>query len=133
FTYTANACGLTSTCKRTFTWTVTTTPVFDNITDGTTDLGCNPRTLPTADYSIMAHNECGSVPVTCTPGAVQSSGCQQSQSFTYTATACGLTKTCKRIFVWTVDTTGPTFVGCVNQAANLQLVVTNAQTCITSS
>ncbi|MBK8565493.1 MAG: DUF11 domain-containing protein, partial [Saprospiraceae bacterium] len=124
FTISATACGLTSTCTRTFTWTVATAPVFDNCTSGTTDLGCNPAVLPSCDAGITATNECGAVTVTCTPGAITSNGCDRSQVFTYTATACGLTSTCARTFTWKINTTpvlncptNTTVAACQTQAA----------------
>ena len=43
--FSVTACGFTSTCTRTFTWKIAH-PVFDNCTTGTTNLGCNPATLP---------------------------------------------------------------------------------------
>jgi hypothetical protein len=107
FVYTATSCGLTSTCTKTYTWTVVTAPVFANCTTGTTDLGCNP-TAPTCDVNVTASNECGAVPVICTPGTIQVNGCNRTQSFVYTATACGLTTSCTKTFTWIVDTTAPT-------------------------
>ena len=89
--YTATACGLSSTCKRTYTWTVATAPVFDNCTDSTTPLGCNPTSIPTCTTApaVTAHNECGSVQVTCDGGTDTVTGCNHSRTLTYTATACG--------------------------------------------
>ena len=91
-TYTVtDDCGTTMSCDQTFTWQVATAPTFDNCTDGTTDLGCNPTTPPSCDPNITASNECGPVNVTCTPGQIISNGCNRTQDFVYSATACGLT------------------------------------------
>jgi hypothetical protein len=122
FDYSATACGLTSHCSRTYTWTVSTAPVFANC-NNTIPLGSNPPTLPTcANYAnlpggaVIASNECGSVTVTCNAGTVTNSGCNRSQVFTFTATACGFTSTCTRTYTWTV-TCGhifPTATTCCN-------------------
>src|SRR6185503_10877212 len=94
-TYTATACGLTSTCERIYTWTESAAPVFDNCTGGSVDLGCNPATIPACDPLVAAHNECGTVPVSCDI-ADSSAGCSHTRTITYTAVACGLTSTCER-------------------------------------
>ncbi|MCC6725719.1 MAG: DUF11 domain-containing protein, partial [Saprospiraceae bacterium] len=97
------SCGPSGTCTRTFTWQVVTPPVFANCTSGTTDLGCNPGTLPSCDPTVTASSECGAATVVCTAGTITSNGCNRSQIFTYVATgACGLTSTCTRTFTWTV-------------------------------
>ncbi len=102
FTFSVTACGFTSTCTRTFTWKVATAPVFDNCTTGTTNLGCNPASLPSCDLNVTATSECGPAIVICTAGAITSNGCNREQIFTYVATGeCG-TSTCTRTFVWTV-------------------------------
>ncbi|MBK9338733.1 MAG: hypothetical protein IPM98_20255 [Lewinellaceae bacterium] len=45
-TYTADACGFSTTCAITYNWTVVTAPVLANCGQ-TIDLGCNPESLPT--------------------------------------------------------------------------------------
>jgi len=86
---------------------IPTVPVFDNCTNGTTDLGCNP-TPPVCATNITAHNNCGTtVQVTCQPGVIITNGCNRSQTFTYTATGDGLSSTCEKTFTWTEDHTGP--------------------------
>ena len=126
--YSATACGLTTTCTRTFTWQVTTAPTFDNCTDGTTDLGCNPTTPPSCDPNITASNECGPVNVTCTPGQIISNGCNRTQDFVYSATACGLTTTCTRTFTWQVAT-APTFDNCTDGTTDLGCNPTTPPSC----
>jgi len=113
-TYVANAsgCGTFSTCTKIYNWQITTAPVFANC-DNTIDLGCNPATLPSCTNAqtspfggaVTASNECGSVSVSCAAGTVASNGCNRSQIFTFTATACGFTSTCTRTFTWSVDPT----------------------------
>jgi hypothetical protein len=111
FTYTARACGLSDTETVTYTWTIVTAPVIANLPAGG-DLGCNPTTLPTCSTSVAASNECGPVQVNCTPGTVIENGCNRSQSFTYSATACGLSDTETVTYTWTIDTEDPVFNGC---------------------
>ncbi|WP_028526834.1 MopE-related protein [Runella limosa] len=111
-TYVANApgCGTFSTCIKIYNWQIATAPVFDNC-DNTIDLGCNPTTLPTCSNvhtapfggAITASSECGNVSVSCVAGTVTSNGCNRSQLFTFTATACGLTTTCTRTFTWSEE------------------------------
>src|SRR5205085_1385756 len=118
FTFTASACNLTSTCTKTFTWTVVTAPTFANCAQ-TPALGCNPQALPscaaflTGAFGGMptASNECGPLTVTCDAGTVSVAGCNRSQIFTFTASACNLTSTCTRTFSWTV-VTAPAFANC---------------------
>ena len=106
FTFTATACGQTTTCTRTFTWTVSTAPVMANCGQ-IVPLGQNPQILPTCATIqnfggiVTASNECGPVEVTCQPGNIIENGCSLSQVFTFTATACGQTTTCTRTFTWT--------------------------------
>jgi hypothetical protein len=108
FTYTATACGGTSTCTRTYTWTVVTAPVFTNC-NNTIPLGLNPTTLPTCgNYAtfggVVTATSCGqSVTVSCSAGPVTNVGnCGKQQVFTFTATACGVTSTCTRTYTWSV-------------------------------
>ncbi|MBK8109069.1 MAG: hypothetical protein IPK46_01355 [Saprospiraceae bacterium] len=116
FTFTATACGQTSTCTRTYNWTQVTPPSFNGTCgNGVINLGCNPVTLPACDPNVMATNECGPISVTCNVGAITSNGCNRSQTLTYVANApgCGTFSTCIRIFNWQV-TTAPVFANCDN-------------------
>ena len=106
FTYSATACGLTSSATATYTWTVVTAPVLAGVPAGGA-LGCNPTTLPVCSQTVTASNECGSVTVTCTPGTIQENGCNRTQIFTYSATACGLTSSATATYTWKVDTEAP--------------------------
>jgi hypothetical protein len=103
FTYSATACGLSTTQTVTYTWQVVTAPVLANVPSGGS-LGCNPTTLPSCNNSVTASNECGSVTVTCTPGSITNTGCDYTQSFTYSATACGLSTTQSVTYTWQVVT-----------------------------
>ena len=107
FTYTATACGLTASATTTYTWTVVTAPVLAGV-PANANLGCNPTTLPVCATTVTASNQCGSVAVSCTPGAITTTGCTRTQIFTYTATACGLTASATTTYTWTVDLAGPT-------------------------
>ena len=114
FTFTATACGITSTCTRTFNWTQVTPPSFNgSCSNGVINLGCNPVTLPACDPNITASNECGPISVTCNVG-IQVNGCNRQQTLTYVANAvgCGAFSTCKNT-QWQV-TTAPVFANCDN-------------------
>jgi hypothetical protein len=109
FTYSATACGLTTSQDVTYTWTVVTAPVLANLPTGGA-LGCNP-TPPVCSTAVTASNECGAVtPVTCTPGSIIIDGCNRSQTFTYSATACGLSGSGTATYTWTV-VTAPVLAG----------------------
>jgi hypothetical protein len=104
FVYTArDACNLTTTCTRTFTWkTDTTPPVFDNCVNGTIDLGANPANIPTCDAGVTATDDCGPATVTCT-SSDSSNGCSNTRTIVYTARdACNNTSTCTRTYTWGV-------------------------------
>src|SRR5207249_1320782 len=90
-----------------YTWSVASAPVFENCTSGSTDLGCNPATIPGCDGGVKAHNECGSVAVVCGTPLDSIDRCSHARTITYTATACGLSSTCTRTYTWKVDTTPP--------------------------
>src|SRR5262249_13714823 len=77
-----------------------------------TNLGCNPASVPTCDSSITASNECGSVPVTCSPSD-SVVGCMHTRTLTYTATdTCSkLSNTCVQHITWRV-VTKPAFDNC---------------------
>ena len=116
FTFTATACGITSTCTRTFNWTQVTPPSFNgSCSNGVINLGCNPVTLPACDPNITASNECGPISVTCNVGTIQVNGCNRQQTLTYVANAvgCGTFSTCIKIHNWQV-TTAPVFANCDN-------------------
>jgi hypothetical protein len=102
-----DGCGNTTSLPVTYTWTVTTAPVLANVPAGGY-LGYNPNPLPSCDAGVTASNECGSVSVTCTPGAITMTGCDRSQTFTYSATACALTTSAEVTYTWAVDTEPPT-------------------------
>jgi hypothetical protein len=110
----ATACdGSRCTYDQTFTWSVATAPVFDDGSgcDGTTDLLCNPDSVPTCATATKptAHNECGPVDVTCSqPNDDTVDGCHHSRTLVFTATACGLSTDCSLTYTWTVDTEKPT-------------------------
>lgn len=116
FTFTATACGITSTCTRTYNWTSVTPPSFNGTCgNGVINLGCNPVTLPACDPNVMATNECGPISVTCNVGTIQVNGCNRQQTLIYVANAagCGTFSTCQKIYNWQV-TTAPVFANCDN-------------------
>ncbi len=124
-TFSATACGFTTTCTRTYTWSVVTAPVFaaGSGCGSTTSSNCNPTSIPTCGTAILptASDECGAVTVTCSQAADVVTGCNNSRTLTFTATnACsGLSSTCTRTYTWTVDNTGPVFTNCPSVPINL--------------
>ena len=101
--------GCVTSTSQTITQPAPQPPVFDNCTDGSTALGCNPT--PPSCGTFTARNCNGSVPVTCSPGTITINGCNRTQIFTYTATdpapGSTLSSTCLKTFTWTEDTTVP--------------------------
>jgi hypothetical protein len=110
-TYVAtDACGNSSSCVQTLTWTVdTTAPTFTKC-PADADLGCNPTTIPDCDTTpAEATDTCSAPKVTCSKSDVVN-GCSHVRTITYIATdACGNTASCVQHVTWTVDTTAPTF------------------------
>ena len=105
FTFSAsNACGATASCTSTFTWKIVKEPVFDTLPTGS-DRGCNPE-LPSCGIGT-AHDECGSVEVTCTPGTITGPPCSRSQAFTYAATNCAGTTMQDVVYTWKEDKNPP--------------------------
>lgn len=100
----SDGCGNATTPVRvTYTWKEdTTAPTLPALPAGG-DLGCNP-TLPTCANGLVATDNCGNVPVVCTPGAITTSGNVKSQKFTYSATdACGNSVSKDVTYTWTTD------------------------------
>ena len=112
-TYTAiDACGNSSTCQQTFTYTVdVTAPVFTSCPAGS-DLGCNPASIPAAG-TATATDACGTPTITSALADEVGTGCSRSRTRTYTARdACGNSSTCQQVFTYTVDITPPVFTAC---------------------
>jgi Secretion system C-terminal sorting domain len=112
-TYTAtDGCQNSATCSQVFTWTVDVTPPMFTFCPPNTNLGCNPRILPSAGQAT-ATDACGAPNITSSIGTVLSQGCLRSQTITYTATdGCQNSATCSQVFTWTVDVTPPVFTFC---------------------
>jgi hypothetical protein len=106
-TWTAtDACGNTATISRTATWTFDITPPTITTTgtpaNGVIE-GCNPSTatISAALGTATATDACGTPTITASDGAVVTSGCNFSQTRTWTATdACGNTSTASRTATW---------------------------------
>jgi hypothetical protein len=106
-TWTAtDACGNTATTSRTATWTADVTPPTITATgtpaNGVIE-GCNPSTatINAALGNATATDACGTPTLTFTDGAVVTSGCNFSQTRTWTARdACGNTSTASRTATW---------------------------------
>jgi len=106
-TFTAtDACGNTATTSRTATWTFDVTPPVIT-TAGTPASGiievCNPSSaqIDAALGSATASDACGTPTVTFTDGSVVSSGCDFTQTRTWTARdACGNTSIASRSATW---------------------------------
>ena len=111
-TFTAtDGCGNTATVSRTVRWIVdVTSPVFTG-SYADVNLGCNPANPGGSLGSASATDGCGAVTITSSDGSVQSSGCNRSQTRTFTARdGCGNTATTSRTVRWISDVTAPTFV-----------------------
>jgi len=112
--------GVPCTATQTITWTVDTeSPTFNNCTSGTTDLGCNPSTIPGADSAVTASDNCGSATVT---SQVEDTGsdCGRVRTITYTAEdGCHNKSTCVKTYLWKIDTTNPTFDNCTGSNTDL--------------
>ena len=96
----------------TYTWKEdTTAPVLGNLPQGS-DLGCNPKTLPTCSTAVTAKDNCDgdlTASVVCTPGTITGNGdCRRSQIFTYTVKdSCGNEASAQVTYSWKEDTTAP--------------------------
>lgn len=110
----ADACSNMATpVSVTVSYSIVTAPVISGTPAGGF-IGVNPNVLPGCGVAT-AINECGTVPVTCTPGMIMSTGCNRSQQFTYTATdvCSGLSATPVLVnYSWTEDVTPPVFDAC---------------------
>ncbi len=105
-----DACGSFASAARTVTWIVD--HVLPGITTtGTTDnLGCNPSSgdIDAALGSAFASDNCSPVSATVADGAIQSIGCNRSQTRTWTATdACGNIASASRTVTWVENTSSP--------------------------
>ena len=101
-----DANGCSNTCSKTINLVDTTPPVLSNVPTGG-DLGCNP-TRPSCAQNVTATDNCaGTVPVTCTPGAI-TGDCNKSQTFRYSATDnCGNESHQDVTYTWKEDLTPP--------------------------
>jgi hypothetical protein len=108
-----DACNNTATISRTVTWTDdnSSPPVFTG-SYTTVTLGCNPANPAGSLGSATATDACGAVTITSSDGLVVSTGCDRSQTRTFTARdACNNTATISRTVTWTSDITAPVFTG----------------------
>jgi hypothetical protein len=112
-TFTAiDACNNTSTISRTVTWTDDNTPPTFTGIYTTVALGCNPASPAASLGTATATDACGATTITSSDGSIVSTGCDRSQTRTFTARdACNNTSTISRTVTWTVDVTPPTFTG----------------------
>ncbi len=101
--------------------TPTSAPVFANC-NTTTYLGCNPVTIPVADPSVTASDNCGAV-------TVLSSITNETNArvITYTATNSVDVATCTQIYTWstaapTIDTPPTAQTACVGSSASFSVV-----------
>src|SRR5205085_10386530 len=126
-----------STESRTGCWTFDITAPVITATGTTATLGCNPTAadIDAALGSATATDNCGTPTLTSTDNAVQSSGCDRTQTRAWTATdACGNSSTASRTVSWTFDITAPvitatgttTTLGCNPTAANIDAALGSA-------
>jgi len=110
-TWTAtDACGNSASASRTVTWVVNTSTPLGTISGTNPNLGCNPSdaAINAALGTATANTTCGSVQLTVSDGPIQSSGCNHSQTRSWTATDdCGNFATATRTATWIVDTIPP--------------------------
>jgi IPT/TIG domain/Secretion system C-terminal sorting domain len=109
-----DACNNTRFFVRTVTWTVDLAPPVFTGNYSTVNLGCNPSTnsITAALDGATATDACGVPLITLSDGPVITSGCNLSQTRTFTARdACGNTSTSSRTITWIVDITPPEFIG----------------------
>ena len=101
-------------------------PCFDNtpavITSGggALALGCNPSAsdINGALGTASASDNCGTATLTSADGTVQSTGCNRSQTRTWTAVdGCGNVSSVARTATWTADQTAPTLTAGGNNGA----------------
>src|SRR6185503_1714569 len=108
-TFTAiDACGNTATAARTVTWTADVTPPTLTTGGTATTLACNPLAsdINNALGTATATDACGTPTVSSSDGSISSTGCDRSQTRTFTAIdACGNTATTSRTITWTSDIT----------------------------
>ncbi len=109
FTYSASGCNLTTTCTRTFTWTVDKTPPAMTVPSGG-NLGCNPANPPTdasLKSQVTATDTCSAVTTKVTH-VDTTNGCIITRTFTVTATdACNNATNKSVVYTWTADMTNP--------------------------
>jgi hypothetical protein len=109
-----DACNNTRFFVRTVTWTVDLAPPVFTGNYSTVNLGCNPSTnsITAALDGATATDACGVPLITLSDGPVITSGCNLSQTRTFTARdACGNTSTSSRTVTWIADITPPEFIG----------------------
>src|SRR5258705_3496080 len=77
------------------------------------NLGCNPASIPGCSTTATATDACGNPSITCDAGTETSIGCIHVFTPTYYATHyCNNASTCTQTFTWTVDTDAPVFTLC---------------------
>ena len=107
-TYTAvDSCNNTNTCTQVITWRVDThAPVFTNC-PASTNLGCNPASIPGCDPAVGASDDCGVTNITCA-SVDATNGCVHFRTNIYTAVdGCNNSTNCTQVISWTEDTTLP--------------------------
>ena len=116
FTYTVkDSCGNEASAQVTYSWKEdTTAPVLSKLPKGS-DLGCNPKKLPTCARGVVATDNCDgnlTASVVCTPGQIVSNGdCSRTQTFTYSVKdSCGNEASAQVTYTWKEDTTAPVIV-----------------------
>jgi hypothetical protein len=105
-------CGNFATATRTISWTEDLVPPTIAILGGNNYLGCNPTatTIDDAFGTATANDDCGYVLLSQSDGLIISSGCNRSQTRTWTAVdECGNSFVTGRTVTWIEDNIPPVF------------------------
>src|SRR5207247_2815972 len=86
-TYAAvDLCNNTNTCSQVISWTVDITPPTFTLCPASTNLGCNPATIPGCDLSpgnVAATDDCSVPVITCSTNDLLN-GCLHTRKLSYT-------------------------------------------------
>src|SRR5205814_8560893 len=104
-----------------------TPPTFDSCSNSSTNLGCNPGSVPSCNDPLpTASDNCGPAVVTCASSET-TNGCAYARTLVYTATdGCLNTAICTKNYTWTVDTTPPS----ITCPSDVSVTIPDVMTCV---